>query len=318
MPPVQVELHRHLEISIRLSTLLELAQKKGLEGQSTSLEAFRRKIVLSKPLSNLNEVIDHFDIFRKVYDSPEVMERVAFEVIEDCYADGTKWLELRYSPSFVCDLNGIPWADSLTGFEKGLKRGLKNHPDMRAGLICIATREFGVEEVEKTVEFFLTHQDRFIGIDLAGNEDKYPCRDFQPIFKKVVERKAPVTVHAGEASGPQNIWEAIELLGAQRIGHGIASKDDPRLMEYLTKKQICLEICPTSNWITQTVADLDRHPLPAFLRKGVPVSINTDDPSVFGVTLRSEMELCRTRLGMSEAEIQACQTHAQRASFLRN
>lgn len=317
---VQTELHRHLDVSLRLSTLLELAQTRGLEAQSTSLEAFQKKIVLTKPLSDLNAVLATFQLFPKVLDRPEVLERVAFEAAEDCWNEGTRKIEFRFSPSFVTDASGLSWDDVLTGFERGLERARKAYPELKAGLICIASRDFGIEAVDRTVEFYLKHQARFIGLDLAGAEVNYPCRLFEASFKRVRDEGAAgakITVHAGEATGPDNMWQAIECLGAQRIGHGIACVQDTQLMEYLAKHRICLEMCPTSNWLTRAVPSLAQHPLPRVLRAGVPVSINTDDPAVFGVTVPHEIQACRTEMGLTEAEVSLAQKHAFEASFLK-
>jgi adenosine deaminase len=313
---MQTELHRHLDVSIRTETLLSLAQERGLEAQSTSLEQFKKKIVLRQPLSDLRSVLALFSLFQKVLDRPEVLERVAFEGVEDCWNEGTRNIELRYSPSFVSEYSMLSWDDSLTAFHAGIERAKAKYPQMRAGLICIATRDFGTESVDQTVEFFLKHPQRLIGLDLAGNETQFPCRLFENSFKKAVQQSAKITVHAGEAAGPENIWEAIELLGAHRIGHGVASIQDPLLLEYLIKNQVCLEMCPTSNWLTNAVSGFAEHPLPLLLRKGIPVSINTDDPGVFGVTLADEMEICRTQLGMSAEEIKKCNDFAYKATFL--
>src|SRR5262249_7977514 len=115
---------------------------------------------------------------------------------------------------------------------------------------------------------------------------------------------------------PENVWESIELLGATRIGHGVAAIRDRKLMDYLAKHSICLECCPTSNWLTRAVPSLEEHPLPQLLRAGVPVCVNTDDPTVFAVTLPHEIQICREKMGMTEAEIQSCFAHADHASFI--
>ncbi len=310
------ELHRHLDVSVRLSTLLELAQERGLEPQSTSLEQFREKIVLREPLSDLTAVLATFSLFQDVLDRPDVMARVAEEVIEDCRREGTRAVELRFSPTFVTERSKLKWQDALDGFEEGVKRGLAKHPDMRAGLICIASRDYGPDAVAETVDFFLKHQERFVGLDLAGNEMGFPCALFKSSFLKARDRGAKITVHAGEATGPENVWEAIELLGARRIGHGIHSIADSELIAHLARESICLEMCPTSNWLTQATPSFEEHPLPKLLRAGVPVCINTDDPAVFGVGLDDEIRICRTRMGLTEAEIGSCFEHAARASFL--
>jgi adenosine deaminase len=301
-----------------METLLRLAQERGLEAQSTSLEAFRQKLVLTKPMADLSSVLATFILFQKVLDRPEVLEQVAFEVVEDCWNEGSRAAELRFSPSFVAEFSDLAWNDVLLGFENGMNRALKKYPEMRAGLICIASRDYGADAVDQVAEFYISNKNRFAGMDLAGNEAQFPCRMFEPSFKKVVASGGKITIHAGEASGPENIWEAIELLGAQRIGHGISAIQDPVLMRHLTDKRICLEMCPTSNWLTQAVPSFEEHPLPKVLRAGVPVTINTDDPTVFGTTLPQEIQLCWQKMGMSEAELKLCQKHAWDSSFLRN
>lgn len=312
----QIELHRHLDVSVRSSTLLELAQERGLEASSTSLRSFQDKLFLKRPLTDLNEVLAQFTLFQQVLDRPDVLERVAYETIEDCHAEGTTQVELRFSPGFVCDLSKLKWEDALDGFEQGLGRGLEKHPGMRAGLICIASRDYGIDSAVRTVEFFLKHQERFIGLDLAGNEIDFPCRLFEKAFRPAVDAGAKITVHSGEADGPENIWEAIELLGARRIGHGIAAAQDTELMRTLAERGICLEMCPTSNWITQAVPSLREHPLPRILRAGVPVCINTDDPGIFGVTLPHELKIAREEMGLSETELRLCTQHATASTFL--
>jgi len=313
---MQAELHRHLDVSLRLSTLLRLAQERGLEAGSTSLERFAEKVQLRKPLSDLSTVLATFGLFQHVLDRPEVLEEVAFEVVEDCWNEGTRLVELRFSPSFVCQLSKLRWEDALDGFHAGVTRALATYPGMKAGLICIASRDYGGDAVEETVEFFLKHRDRLIGIDLAGPEAEFPGQLFEKAFRRAQEAGACITVHAGEATGPDSIWEAIEHLGARRIGHGISAVQDPKLMECLREREICLEMCPTSNWLTQAVGSFPEHPLPRVLRAGVPVCINTDDPAVFATSLPQEAEICRNQMGMSSSEIQACFEHARKSSFI--
>jgi len=315
---VQVELHRHLDVSVRAATLLELAQKRGIESQSTSLEAFRDKLILRKPLTDLTEVLAQFTLFQDVLDRPDILDRITYECVEDCRSEGTRLVELRFSPTFLCEKSKLPWRDALHGIWTGLERARAAFPDMQVGLLCIASRDYGVDDCARTVEFFLENQAQLAGLDLAGNEINFPCRLFETAFQKAARAGAKITVHAGEAAGPENVWEAIDLLGARRIGHGIASIRDPQLMKELAARSICLEMCPTSNWLTRAVANLADHPLPKVLRAGVPVCINTDDPGIFGVTMPHEIEICRKQMRMSDAEILQCADHARRSSFLSN
>lgn len=313
---MQTELHRHLDASLRLSTLLELLQKKGLEGQSTSLECFGEKFILRSPQQDLNTVLSKFKLFQLAFDSPEILERVGFEAIEDCYREGTRSVELRFSPSFVSEVGHLKWNEILFGFKRGIDKGLKKFHEMRAGLICIASRDYGLESVDETVDFYLKNKNLFIGIDLAGNERDFPCRHFADSFRKVKEAHLPITIHAGEDSDAQNIWEAIDLLGAERIGHGIRSIEDPTLLSELARRGICLEVCPTSNWVTGAVKDLRHHPIQKILKARVKACINTDDPGIFGISMPYELNLCRNLIGLSEEELALCEASAAASSFL--
>jgi adenosine deaminase len=230
--------------------------------------------------------------------------------------EGTFKVELRYSPNFVGQYSGLSPHDSLTAFYSGMSQGLYQYPGMSAGLICIASRDYGPENVDQTIEFYLKNMHYFIGLDLAGNEAQFPCSLFESSFKKARQKGAKITIHAGEAAGPENIWEAIELLGAQRIGHGVTCVQDPKLMTLLRDKKICLEMCPTSNFLTRAVPSLEQHPLPQILRAGIPVSINTDDPGIFGVSLPNEIMNCKTKMGLSQEEIDQCMEHACNHSFI--
>jgi adenosine deaminase len=311
----QTELHRHIDVSVRLATLLELAQKAGLEGESTSLEAFGEKVYLREPLTDLPSVLTRFQLFQKVLLTPEILERVGFEASEDCWNEGTKRVEFRFSPGFVCEFSGLPWRDALLAFDRGLARAKARYPGLEAGLLLIASRDYGPEAAEKTMDLALAHREQVLGVDLAGNEVDYPTRLFTQAFQRAAREGLKITVHAGESTGPEEIWLAIEDLKARRIGHGIRAIQDPSLMKALKERGICLEVCPTSNYLTRCVPSLEAHPLPQLLRAGVPVCINTDDPGVFPVTLPSEMELARTRLGMTPTEIETCLSYAEKFSF---
>ncbi|MCM0605580.1 MAG: adenosine deaminase [Xanthomonadaceae bacterium] len=312
---MQVELHRHLDIALRPSTLFEFAQADGIVSSSTTLEQFKSDFILRTQMSDLSAVLDKFELYARVLKTPARIERMAFEGVEDCYHEGTNGAELRFSPSFMCQFSGLSWDLVLDATETGMRLALEAYPDIRAGLICIGSREQGLDQVTRTSEFFLKHQSRFIGFDLAGHET-VPNRNFESAFKPLIAAGANITVHAGESTDATAVWESIELLGAKRIGHGIRAIDDTTLVKYLAEKKILLEVCPTSNWLTRAAPEWKDQPLKKFLDAGVPVSINTDDPSMFGLTLPHEFRVAREKLGISEAEINKCKEYAVQASFL--
>ncbi len=310
-----IELHRHLDVSFRMGTVYEWATERGLIGSSTSLESFSEKLAIRAPMTDLGSTLAKFTYVQALYDRYDVMERLAFEAAEDCVREGIVSVEFRYSPGFVSQVSKLPWQEALDGIWDGLQRAQTSYPKLKTRLIGIISRDLGMDFAEKTLELILGNRDRFCALDLAGDESSRPYRDFEQLFGRARAEGVGITVHAGESSGPETVWEAIQILGAQRIGHGIGSIQDPHLLETLRNQKIGLEICPTSNWLTGCVRDFESHPLPKLLRAGVPVCINTDDPGIFCVTLPGELELARTRMGLSSAEIELTQSTAAQMCF---
>lgn len=307
------ELHRHLDCSIRPSTIAAWSRKNRRAEFRTASEV-RNRFWITRPMESLEAVIGRLALFQKILDSTEMARRVAREVVEDASAEGISLLELRYSPRFASAVSGIPWQELLSAFEEGLKSAFEI-TGLRAGLICIVSRGEGLGVAHEAIDFAIANRHRFIGVDLAGIEAGHPCRLYAEVFRKARDAGLPATVHAGEGDGPKNIWEAIELLGARRIGHGCRAIEDRELLKRLARDQILLETCPASNVMTRAVASFEVHPLPRFLEAGIPCSISTDDPGIFGTTLQDEFEQCRTRMGMSEADLEKCRTFAKRHSF---
>lgn len=312
---MRTELHRHLDASFRPETLAELCRTYELEPHFHDPAEVRRRFWLTTQMGSLKEVLDCFVLFQKLLRSPETLERVAHEAVVDAHAEGINRLELRYSPTFTSEHSKISWSDALAAFTRGLERG-RRETGVEAGLICIISRGFGLEAADQTMDFAIENKDRFIGVDLAGLEEGYPCRLYKGMFERAASAGLPATIHAGEACGPENVWEAIDLLGAKRIGHGIRSIQDAELVKRLARDKILLETCPTSNYVTRSVTDWSEHPLPRFLEKGVPVSVSTDDPGIFGVTLGEEYERCKKYLGLSDNELKKIDEYAWQHSFL--
>lgn len=309
----QTELHRHLDASLRTSTLHELALERGLT--SHSLEKFSASFLLKQPLPNLESVLSRFELFQKVLDSEPVLRRIAFEGVEDCYREGTRKVEYRFSPGFIGQFNQLKWEWILDAIQQGVQDAKLLYPEMQVGLLCIASRDQGLDEVNRTVDFFLNTKSAWVGFDLAGPENQYPPSMFLNSFLKLRNEGVSITIHAGEGTSAENIWSAILDLGAKRIGHGTAALNDPILMDYLRDQQICLELCPTSNWITSITSDLSRHPLRTFFDHGIPVCLNTDDPGIFGNTLLDEIKIAKQKMDFTDDEIQKLWCYAEAASF---
>ena len=311
----RTELHRHLDASFRPSTLVTLVNRLQIPAPFKTAKEVREKFWITSQMKSLAEVLACFEIFQKVLRTQEILEQVAFEAVEDAALDGIQKIELRYSPSFTSEFSGLSWKEALDSFSKGIQQGAATH-GIRAGLICIASREYGLEAAIKTVEFALENRGQFIGVDLAGNEEAFPNRNYASAFRRAVDAGMPVTIHAGEACGPESIWQAIDELGARRIGHGITATRDEKLIQRLARDGILLETCPTSNYVTRSVNSFAEHPLPKFLAARIPVSISTDEPGIFGVTLTEEQAIARKHMGLSGADIAKTEAFASSHSFL--
>jgi adenosine deaminase len=168
----------------------------------------------------------------------------------------------------------------------------------------------------KELEALLAHREHFVALDLAGDEANYPAPLFVEHFKKGRDAGWRITIHAGEAGGSQSVWDAIQLLGAERIGHGVRALEDPKLADYLAENRVPIEANLTSNVHTSTVPDLRSHPLREMMARGLVCSINTDDPGVSAIDLRHEFEVAAPAAGLSPEQIRTAQINALDTAFL--
>ena len=314
----KVELHCHLELAIRPSTLLEFALDHGLDVSTD--DAFAEAFLIQEPMGALQSVLHKFLNTRDVISEAHWMERVAFEVCEDMFLQSNvRILELRYAPSFLLDHHTDMHADQLQeAIIRGVERAEQAYP-MAVGLICILQRTKPVEENEKWVDFALKPQNRFIALDLADNEVDFDPEPFIPLFQKAKEGGLGITVHAGEpkvAGISRNIRVAIEQMGADRIGHGLQAIEDPEVIDLLIRRGIPLELCPTSNWLTGACSSLESHPFKALFDAGVKTTINTDDPGIMCTNLLNEYELLAAKCGIDFACFEACNEWALDVSFI--
>jgi adenosine deaminase len=188
--------------------------------------------------------------------------------------------------------------------------------DVTVGLIAIVSRNYGMASAERTVAFALRHREDLVGFDLADEERSYPPSMFVDVLAPLADAELPLTAHYGESTGPQFPREAIEALGVRRLGHGVSVADDPAVTALARDRGIALEMCPTSNHRTQAVDRLAEHPARRLLDQGVRVTINSDDPGLFGIDLTHELEVCRDDLGFTDDDLRAVTENAIDASFV--
>jgi adenosine deaminase len=190
---------------------------------------------------------------------------------------------------------------------------------MVIGLICIIQRILPVSEGARVTDFAIANRDTFCGLDIADNEEGFDSKPFAPHFKRAAAAGLGITIHSGEAPHPKApswVMDAIEVLGAQRIGHGVQIYRDPAVMKLVADRGIPLELCPTSNMLTNAVPDLKAHPLKLLFDAGVKTTINTDDPVIFNTNLNREYRVARDEMGMTHAQLERCAQIAAETSFI--
>ncbi len=223
----------------------------------------------------------------KVLADYDACYRVGYENAEDLKRAGIDYAELRFSPAYMAMTHKLAPQGVVEAVLDGVAAGCRDF-GVKAKLIGIMSRTFGVEQCMGELDACLALKDKLVAIDLAGDELGFPGELFKEHFTRVRKTDLQITVHAGEAAGPESVWQALDDFGARRIGHGVRAIDDPKLMERLAKEKIGIESCLTSNIQTSTVSDIKQHPLKAFLAQGVLACLNTDDPAVEGIELAHE------------------------------
>lgn len=312
----KVEFHRHLDGSIRFDTILELARKNGVELGNPFL--LKQKLTVTRPFETLQEVLDCFWTTQKVMVNFEAMKRIAFENVEDCFRDGVVLAELRFAPVFIMKDKALNFDEVFEGVIAGVKDAMDKYP-IQAGLIHILPRGLdSVENVKSTNEClrYAKRYDRLVGFDLADPETETSFAEFEPLVAKARSAGMGITIHSGEDTTPDHMRRTLKTYSPTRIGHGIQAIHDRDLMKELKDRDVFLEICPTSNWLTGQVPTTRQHPFRKFWEAGVPVTLNSDDPHLMGIDLVDEYEIAVNEWGFKEAELVEMNRNALRASFL--
>lgn len=309
------ELHRHLDGSIRVSTILDLAREHGLSLPADTEESLAPYVHIDGSEPGLLAFLARFRYLVEVLVDPEACFRVARENVEDAAREGLDYVELRFSPWFMAERHSLDPEAVVEACAAGVAEGAREF-GVRVGLIGILSRTYGPDVCQRELDALLAHRDLLVGVDLAGDEAGFPAALFVSHFRQVRDAGLGVTVHAGEADGPESVWSAIRDLGAQRIGHGFRAAEDPELVAFLARERIGLEICPTSNLHTSTVARYEDHPIRGLADAGVPFCLNTDDPGISAITIAHEYEVAAPAVGLDAGQIRAAQEQALAMAFL--
>jgi adenosine deaminase len=294
----KTEIHIHLEGSIRTQTIIDIAREYKLQLPAYETSELDKHVKVYDQLKNLETVLEAFGIFQNSITSPEVVERIAWELFEDSAKQNIKLSEVRFSPDWAFHGHNLDWDQCLEGLLRAKSRAEAEF-DMAIGYIAITSRSMGPESCVKTVDWAIRHKEHILGIDLADSERDFPLSDFVKPVMKAKGAGLKVTIHTGEDTPASYVKEVIELTDPDRIGHGIHSIEDMKVIELINERDITLEVNPWSNYLTNSVRIIEEHPLKKLFDLGVKVTINSDDPEVLETNLNNEYRLAHEVLGMS-------------------
>lgn len=310
-----VDLHRHLDGNVRIGTIWELGQQHGIQLPACAAEALAPHVQIQGKEADLLGFLAKLDWMVAVLADLDAVRRVAYENVEDVALSGLDYAELRFSPYYMAMNHKLPLQAVVEAVIDGTNAGMRDF-NTQVKLIGILSRTFGQQACLDEMNALVSCHQGLVAVDLAGDELGFPGELFNDHFKKARDAGLHVTVHAGEAAGAESIWQAINELGAVRIGHGVKAVEDAKLMDYLAKQRIGIESCPTSNLHTSTVASYDMHPLKQFMDAGLLVGLNTDDPGVSNIDIAHEYRIAQQELQLNAAQLQQLQRNGIEMAFL--
>lgn len=298
----KTDLHCHLDGSVRVETILELAEKNGIRLPADDAEGLRNIVVAGELCRNLVDYLKAFDVTLSVMQNVESLSRIAFELVEDCAKENIRYIEVRYSP-ILHTRNGLRMTEIVDAVNDGLAAGERQF-NVRTGVIICGMRNINPETSYRLAELAIAYKNRgVVAFDLAGAEEDYPAKKHQDAFFLILRNNVNCTLHAGESYGPESIHQAVHYCGAHRIGHGTRLKEDGDLLNYVNDHRIPLEICLTSNVQTRVTSEFTEHPLRFYYDYGLRTTVNTDNRLVSDTTISRELYLAHKHLGFSLEEI---------------
>lgn len=311
----KVELHRHLEGSVRVSTLVEIGKNHNIHKQEASTLGPLVQIREDDPYTFEN-FLSKFVTLRLFYRSPEVIGRITREAIEDAANDNIRYLELRFTPVALSKAEGFPLEEVIDWVIEGTKEG-EDAFGVKTRLITSINRHESPELAEQVTQISIERKgEGIVGLDLAGNEAEFPAEPFMGFLLEAHQEGLNITIHAGEWGGAANVAEAIKHFETTRIGHGVRIMEDADVVALARETGTVFEVCITSNYQSGVVPAVSQHPLPHMLASGLNATLNTDDPSVSQITLSQEYLLACEKLELSLSELRERILAAAQAAFL--
>jgi adenosine deaminase len=310
----KIELHCHLDGSLRPETIIDIAKKEGISIPSFEIEEIQKELTAPLECESLDEYLEKFAIPNLVMQSKESLRRITFELFEDAALENVKYMEVRFAP-LLHTKSGLDVEEIIESVLDGLKDA-EDQYDIKGNLILSCMRTMSANSAFEVVE----KGKKFLGkgvvaIDLCASEDEGFCRKFVEPIRLAREYGYRVTIHAGETGIGRNVLEAVELLGADRIGHGVFIKDCVEAYKIVKEKQVVLEMCPTSNVQTKAVTHFSEHPIYHFHKDGIKVTVNTDNRTVSNTNMANECNIVFNEFNISYEDYKQIYDNSVEACF---
>ena len=305
-----IDLHLHLDGSLSPKTIIDLAKKDNVKLPTYNANELKKYLSVPKNCKSLNDYLKCFDLPLSVLQTKKSITQAVYSLQKELKKQGLIYAEIRFAPQLHTK-KGLSQEEVVKAAIKGLKKS-----SFKANLIlCCMRGDKNHEENLTTVLLAKKYLNKGVcAIDLAGAEAIFKTNTFFKEFELAKKLNIPFTIHAGEADGPESVWDAIKF-GAVRIGHGVRVTEDSSLVDYLAEKQIPLEMCPTSNRCTKAIDDMSLFPLRQLMEKGVKVTINTDDPAICRTNLKGEFDFVTNKYGITSSEKKQLLLNAVDAAF---
>ena len=311
----KTDLHVHLDGSLRLQTILELALEQGVKLPGDTVESLRPFVEMGENCASLVDYLKAFDVSLSVMQTYPALVRTAFELAEDAARENVRYMEVRYSP-ILHQQKGMTLFSIVQAVLEGLAAAERIYP-IRTGVILCGIRHIAPDVSNRLADLTVAFKNKgVVGFDLAGAEEDFPAKKHRQAFERVLANNINCTLHAGEAYGPESIHQAIHLCGAHRIGHGVRLIEDGDLLNYVNDHRIPLECCPSSNVQTKAVAKMQDHPIRLFYDLGLRVTVNTDNRMVTRTTVSEEYQVLHQVLGFTLDEIKELIIMGFKSAFL--
>ena len=310
-----IDLHLHFDGSLLPRTVLELAREQGIRLPAEEPDELKLFLTAPEDCKSLNEYLEKFDLPLLVLQTKEAVRKGMYTLVSSLKEQGMLYAEIRFAPQ-LHTRKGLSQEQVVKAAVLGMQEAMAGSFFKAKLILCCMRGADNREENLQTVRTAAAFLGRGVAaVDLAGAEALYPTADYEEVFALARELSVPFTIHAGEADGAESVEAAIRM-GASRVGHGVRAGEDARLLEELRERRIPLEMCPSSNVQTKAVPSLLEHPILEFLRKGLIVTVNTDNMTVSDTTVEREFGLLREKLGMTREEHRQLLLNAADAAFL--